>query len=86
MRDVRLEWKSDDSGYTCAVRCKLLPNRMIKVFTPSFADHSNTNAQNLEVKEGGARVDPSRVRVEASLANCMKQDWRSFRNSYEWRA
>jgi hypothetical protein len=86
VRDVRLEWESDDSGYTCAVRCKLLPNRMIKVFTPSFADQSNTNAQNLEVKEGVARMDPSRFRAEASLANGMKQDWRSFRNSYEWRA
>ena len=86
MRDVRLEWKSDDSGYTCAVRCKLLPNRMIKVFTPSFADQSNTDAQNLAVKEGVARLDPLRFRVEASLANGMKEDWRSFRNSYEWRA
>ena len=82
MRDVRLEWKSDDSGYTCAVRCKLLPNRMIKVFTPSFADQNNTNAQNLAVKEGVAPMDPSRFRVEASLANCMKHEWRSFRNSY----
>jgi hypothetical protein len=53
-------------------------NRMIKVFTPSFADQSNTN---LAVKEGGALIDPSRFRVEASLANGMKQDWRSFRNS-----
>jgi len=61
-------------------------NRMITVFTPSFADHSNTNAQNLAVKEGVARRDPLRFRVEASLANCMKQDWRSFRNSYQWRA
>ena len=59
---------------------------MIKVFEPSFADPSNTDAQNLAVKEGGARVDPSRFRVEASLANGMKQDWRSFTNSYEWRA
>ena len=55
---------------------------MIKVFTPSFADQGNTDAQNLEVKEGVARMDPSRFRVEASLANGMKQDWRS----YEWRA
>jgi hypothetical protein len=61
-------------------------NRMIKVFTPSFADQSNTNAQNLPVKEGVARMDPSRFRVEASLANGMKQDWRSFGNSYEWGA
>jgi len=56
--------------------------RMIKVFTPSFAVQSDTDAQNLEVKEGVARMDPSRFRLESSLANCMKQDWRSFRNSY----
>jgi glycosyltransferase involved in cell wall biosynthesis len=38
-------------------------NRMITVFTPSFADESNTNAQNLTVKEIVARMDPSRFRV-----------------------
>lgn len=36
---------------------------MITVFTPSFADESNTNAQNLTVKEVVARMDPSRYRV-----------------------
>jgi glycosyltransferase involved in cell wall biosynthesis len=36
---------------------------MITVFTPSFADESNTNAQNLTVKEVVARMDPSRFRV-----------------------
>src|SRR5258707_11445785 len=36
---------------------------MITVFTPSFADESNTNAQNLTVKEIVARMDPSRFRV-----------------------
>ena len=36
---------------------------MTTVFTPFFADRSNTNAQNLEVNEGMARVDPSRFRV-----------------------
>jgi glycosyltransferase involved in cell wall biosynthesis len=36
---------------------------MITVFTPSFADESNTNAQNLTVKEVVARIDPSRFRV-----------------------
>ncbi|MFZ0478920.1 MAG: glycosyltransferase family 4 protein [Terriglobales bacterium] len=36
---------------------------MITVFTPSFADESNTNAQNLTVKEIVARLDPSRYRV-----------------------
>jgi glycosyltransferase involved in cell wall biosynthesis len=38
-------------------------NRMITVFTPSFADESNTNAQNLTVKEVVARMDPLRFRV-----------------------
>jgi glycosyltransferase involved in cell wall biosynthesis len=36
---------------------------MITIFTPSFADESNTNAQNLTVKEVVARMDPSRFRV-----------------------
>ena len=36
---------------------------MITLFTPSFADESNTNAQNLTVKEVVARMDPSRFRV-----------------------
>ncbi len=36
---------------------------MITVFTPSFADESNTNAQNLTVKEVVARMDASRYRV-----------------------
>ncbi len=36
---------------------------MITVFTPSFADESNTNAQNLTVKEVVARLDPARFRV-----------------------
>ena len=36
---------------------------MITVFTPSFADESNTNAQNLTVKEVVSRMDPSRFQV-----------------------
>jgi glycosyltransferase involved in cell wall biosynthesis len=36
---------------------------MITVFTPSFADESNSNAQNLTVKEVAARLNPSRFRV-----------------------
>ena len=36
---------------------------MITVFTPSFADRSNSNAQNLTVKEIVARLDPSSYRV-----------------------
>ncbi len=36
---------------------------MISVFTPSFADEDNTNAQNLTVKEVIARLDPEHFRV-----------------------
>ncbi len=36
---------------------------MITVFTLSFADENNTNAQNLTVKEVVARMDPLRFRV-----------------------
>jgi glycosyltransferase involved in cell wall biosynthesis len=38
-------------------------SRLIKVFTPSFADEAGTNAQNLTVKEVVARLDPERFRV-----------------------
>ena len=36
---------------------------MITIFTPSFADASNTNAQNLTVKEVVARLSPAKFRV-----------------------
>jgi glycosyltransferase involved in cell wall biosynthesis len=36
---------------------------MITIFTPSFADEADTNAQNLSVKEIVARLDPDRVVV-----------------------
>jgi glycosyltransferase involved in cell wall biosynthesis len=36
---------------------------MITVFTPSFADEANTNAQNLTVKEVVGRLSPERFRV-----------------------
>lgn len=36
---------------------------MISVFTPSFADENNTNAQNLTVKEIVARLCPEKFRV-----------------------
>jgi glycosyltransferase involved in cell wall biosynthesis len=39
------------------------PFRMITVFTPSFADEENTNAQNLTVKEVAARLPQDRFRV-----------------------
>lgn len=36
---------------------------MITIFTPSFADESDTNAQNLSAKEIVARLDPARAAV-----------------------
>lgn len=36
---------------------------MITIFTPSFADEADTNAQNLSVKEIVARLDPERAAV-----------------------
>lgn len=36
---------------------------MITIFTPSFADEADTNAQNLSVKEIVARLDPARFAV-----------------------
>jgi glycosyltransferase involved in cell wall biosynthesis len=36
---------------------------MIKVFTPSFADEADTNAQNLTVKEVVSRLDPAEFQV-----------------------
>jgi glycosyltransferase involved in cell wall biosynthesis len=36
---------------------------MITLFTPSFADEANTNAQNLTVKEVVSRLSPERFRV-----------------------
>ena len=38
-------------------------SRPIKVFTPSFADEGNANAQNLTVKEVVARLDPDRFHI-----------------------
>src|SRR3974390_447152 len=40
-----------------------LASRPIKVFTPSFADEADTNAQNLTVKEVVVRLDPARFHV-----------------------
>lgn len=36
---------------------------MMTVFTPSFADEADTNAQNLSVKEIVARLDPAKIHV-----------------------
>ncbi|MGA9355813.1 MAG: glycosyltransferase family 4 protein [Terriglobales bacterium] len=65
---------------------------MITVFTPSFADDDNTNAQNLTVKEVVARMDPARFRVVmlglrapdariASRRNTQILRWRSRGNT-----
>src|SRR5579871_849040 len=37
--------------------------KMITIFTPSYADEADTNAQNLSVKEIVARLDPERCAV-----------------------
>lgn len=39
------------------------PSRLTKIFTPSFADETDTNAQNLTVKEVVARLAPERFQV-----------------------
>ena len=44
-------------------RLAILSFRMITLFTPSFADEGDTNAQNLSVKEIVARLDPDRIAV-----------------------
>jgi len=36
---------------------------MITIFTPSFADEANTNAQNLTVKEVVSRLPPDQFKV-----------------------
>jgi hypothetical protein len=61
--DLRLKWKSNDSRHKCRRWLQAFANLMITVFTPSFADENNTNAQNLTVKEVVARMDPCRFRV-----------------------
>jgi glycosyltransferase involved in cell wall biosynthesis len=68
---------------------------MITIFTPSFADDADTNAQNLSVKEIVARLDPERVavtmfhegEVDARIAarpNTTLLPWRKSGNT--WRA
>lgn len=39
------------------------PPRMLTVFTPSFADEADSNAQNLTVKEIAARLSPDKFRL-----------------------
>jgi glycosyltransferase involved in cell wall biosynthesis len=65
---------------------------MIKLFTPSFADESDTNAQNLSVKEIVARLDPAEFSVTmlregavdpriASRPNTRLLRWRKHANT-----
>jgi glycosyltransferase involved in cell wall biosynthesis len=65
---------------------------MITIFTPSFADEANTNAQNLSVKEIVARLDPKRAAVTmlhegavdpriASRPNTTLLHWREHGNT-----
>ena len=42
---------------------------MIKIFTPSFADYSNINAQNLTVKQIVSRLDPKKFHVTLYYAD-----------------
>src|SRR5258708_26290613 len=68
------------------------PSRLLKVFTPSFADEADTNAQNLTVKEVVARLDPARFRVtmffepppdprSAGRPNTLLRPWRERGNT-----
>jgi len=65
---------------------------MLKVFTPSFADEADTNAQNLSVKEIVCRMDPDRFEVTmlhagqpdsrlASRSNTRLLSWRTHGNT-----
>lgn len=65
---------------------------MITIFTPSFADESDTNAQNLTVKEIVARLDPEKFHVTllheaspdpriASRPNTTILPWRAHGNT-----
>ena len=67
-------------------------SRLIKVFTPSFADEADTNAQNLTVKEVVARLDPARFHVTmfceqapdpriAARPNTVLKPWRKRGNT-----
>lgn len=58
--DEQKEWKSDSR---IDAVMKTNPIRPITIFTPSFADEDDTNAQNLTVKEIVARLPPELFRV-----------------------
>jgi glycosyltransferase involved in cell wall biosynthesis len=59
--------------------------RPIKVFTPSFADEANTNAQNLTVKEVVARLDPERFQVTMFCEQAPDPRIAARRNTIVWR-
>jgi glycosyltransferase involved in cell wall biosynthesis len=60
-------------------------SRLIKVFTPSFADEAGTNAQNLTVKEVVARLDPKRFRVTMLYTNAPDERIAARPNTVLWR-
>jgi glycosyltransferase involved in cell wall biosynthesis len=62
MRDSFLRSERSDSESNAAMRTKE-PTRHITIFTPSFADEDDTNAQDLTVKEIVARLPPEMFRV-----------------------
>ena len=68
-------------------------SRLIRIFTPSFADEADTNAQNLTVKEVVARLDPARFHVTmfceqapdpriAARPNTALWSWRKRSNTF----
>jgi glycosyltransferase involved in cell wall biosynthesis len=61
-RDQRLSAENSDSGTKIVIKTKNA-TRLITIFTPSFADEDDTNAQNLTVKEIVARLPSDLFRV-----------------------
>lgn len=62
--------------------------RLIRIFTPSFADEAGSNAQNLTVKEVVARLDPKRFHVTLFYENQPdpRISERSNTRLWRWRA
>ncbi len=58
---------------------------LIKVFTPSFADERNANAQNLTAKEVIARLDPDRFHVTLFFESEPDPRIASRRNTRLWK-
>src|SRR5712671_3479927 len=59
-------------------------SRLIKVFTPSFADEADTNAQNLTVREVVARLDPERFQVTMFCEQAADPRIRARPNTVLW--